>query len=323
MHLDHKIPWKTISSHFTFTQADNAYDVVALNTPTERAEMGHFQRVFAATIREFSSSELPKADLDHAPNPLFSDAVLRFAESHYGLGAHHENSATSNPLAPSHQDLSYWRRRAATDDPSVQSLHSTSNADLGDATKMLVIAAAVNPDEPRRREALGALLYLSSQVPLAGLRSLTWGHGFGLDLVAGTALESYVLLNLVEAMLPKAPAGVSLLQVRTLTRFLQSYALQDYDYPAQNVPHRAFWGGLGYVCSGDTAGAVDPLAAAWDDTHQKAREDLKQYLKDCFSIVYVYNVFLTQAVGAEQAEEFWMSELDGIFGFMGCLRRDE
>ncbi|KAM0550757.1 hypothetical protein ACHAPJ_008822 [Fusarium lateritium] len=330
MHLDHKIPWKTIASHFTFVKSDSndKYDLVALNLPPQSATLGHFSHVVSATMKEFSDTEIAKVETSKASGKLFSDDVLNFPERYFSLGPHEGNSALHNPLTASHQDLKYWQSRAGEENGT---LHSTGNADLAEAAKMLVIIAAVGDDKALRLEALSGLLRLSKHVPISDMRNLHWGHAFGVDLVAGVALEVYVLLNLIEAIQCRQKEQVSLLNVERLMQYLGGTALQNYDYPAQNIPHRAFWDTLGVtdmnsrdllnipdLDTGRERPVIDPLASKDDEIHQKARQDLKKYLKDCFAILYVYDVFLRQAVGADEAEEFWLSELDGIFRMLGC-----
>jgi hypothetical protein len=325
MHLDHKIPWHLIAPHFSLTPADQVanYSLAALGLPEQKAAVGHFNRVFLATIREFSDTEIMKIDSTQISGKLFSDGVLNFAERHFGLGPHEDNSALHNPLNSSHEDLEYWKRRAKDPDSDGDPCYSTADADLADAAKMLVIVAAMADDKPTRREALSALVRLSNEVPLSDLRGLHWGHAFGLDLVASVALQMYIFLNLIEAVKSRGAEQVPLLSVEQLLSFLRNHALENYDFPAQNIPHRAFWHSLGVTESwaagrhkgtleGDRA-VIDPLADGSDEAHQKAREGLKKYLKDCFAILYVYDVFLRNAVGSERADEYWQHELAWVF----------
>ncbi|KAH6994648.1 hypothetical protein EDB82DRAFT_502232 [Fusarium venenatum] len=323
MHLDHKLPWKTIASHFTLARAESSanYNLIALGLPSQDAALGHFSRVLIATIEEFSNTETSKVNTDQVNGKLFSDDVLNFPEHHFGLGPHDTNSALNNPLHAKHQDLDYWKERASTSDYGAS--YCTADGDLADAAKMLVITAAVSDNQAIRREALSALCQLSAHVPMSDLRGLTWGHGFGLSLVASEALKLYVLLNLIEAVQSRGAQQVSLLRVKILLCALGSYSLQNYDYPAQNIPHRAFWHSLGITESWADRQAdgiieseepvVDPLGLGDDEVHQKARIDLKKYLKDCFAILYVYDVFLKQVANEEQRREFWLYEINLCF----------
>ncbi|KAJ4012340.1 hypothetical protein NW752_008014 [Fusarium irregulare] len=325
MHLDHKIPWHLLAPHFSLTAADEGgkYNLAALGLPKQEAVIGHFSRVILATIREFSNTEASKNEPESVDKKLFSDDVLYFAERHFNLDTHEDNSALHNPLNSSHQDLGYWKRRAKNPDSDGEPSYSTADANLADAAKMLVIVAATADDKTTRREAVSALVHLSNEVPISHLRGLHWGHAFGLDLVASVALQMYIFLNLIEVVRSRGGNQVPLLSVEQLLSFLSNHSLENYDFPAQNIPHRAFWHSLGVTESwvagrrhgtleGDMA-ITDPLADGSDEVQQKARESLKKYLKDCFAILYVYDVLLKNAVGTERADEYWLHELVWVF----------
>lgn len=109
-------------------------------------------------------------------------------------------------------------------------------------------------------------------------------------------------------------------------RYFTSNALQDYDYPTQNVPHRDFWNRLGVTDtwayqqkSKDWDGeeqnvhAIDPLAAG----NEEATQDLQQYLKTCFAILYVYDMLLREWHGKEVADTKWGYLIDTFFRFCG------
>ncbi|KAF4453789.1 hypothetical protein F53441_3615 [Fusarium austroafricanum] len=311
MHLDHKLPWHSIAPHFSLTPAgkDGLYSLAALNSPSQTATLGHFKRVFLATIREFSDTEITKIDSTPVIGKLFSDDVLYFAECHFGLGPNQDNSALHNPLNSSHQDMEYWKTRARGETGDMW--YGTSHGDLADAVKMLVVIAAIADDKVMRREALSAIVLLCKEVPISHLQGLNWGHGFGLDLVASVALEMHIFLNLIEAVSSCRTEQVPLLSVDKLLLFLKNHALEDYDFPAQNIPHRAFWNALGVtdswangryggISEGDKP-VIDPLATGSDEVQRKAREDLTKYLKDCFAIL---------------ADEFWQYELSWVFGLL-------
>ncbi|RSL46086.1 hypothetical protein CEP54_013993 [Fusarium duplospermum] len=327
MHLDHKIPWKTAASHFSLvlSNTEGRFDLVALDLPSQASTLGHFSRVFSATIKEFSETELakiPSTSPSASPSAkLFSDDVLVFAERHFDLGPHETNSALHNPLSASYQDVKYWQTRTEG------GTFNSSDGDLADAVKMLVVIAAVAPEKPLRIEALAALLRLASETPLSQLRNVHWGHAFGADLVASVALQAYVFLNLTEAVQCRQKEQTSLLKVDPLMSFLNRDALQDYDYPAQNIPHRTFWSSIGVLNLGTDTGnesaVVDPLAQEDDEIHQEARNGLRQYLKDCFAILYVYDVVLRQVCGSNEAEEFLAEEVAAVFWRLGCKREDD
>ncbi|RSL95821.1 hypothetical protein CEP52_011835 [Fusarium oligoseptatum] len=296
MHLDHKIPWKTAATHFNLvpSNTEGRFDLVALNPPSQASTLGHFSRVFSATIKEFSETELSKVpSVSPSVSPsakLFSDDVLVFAERHFWPWTTRDQLGFAQPV-------------------------------------MLVMIAAVAPEKSLRIEALATLLRLASEIPLSQLRNVHWGHAFGVDLVAGVALQVYVLLNLTEAVQCRQKEQTSLLNVDPLMSFLDGHALRNYDYPAQNIPHRAFWSSIGVsdlgTDTGNESAVVDPLAQDDDEIHREARNGLRQYLKDCFAILYVYDVVLRQACGSDEAEEFWAEKITAVFWMLGCKRGDD
>lgn len=340
MHLDHKIPWNSAASQFEYAQqwdVEHGFsftDLQARNASLDEKVVGHFNRVLLSTIREFSESQLQKLDLIQPTNrdvKLFTDEVLIFPERHFGLGPHSHNSAANNPLSADHQKVEYWQRRAGQSETSTDMRFSSGDGDLADAIKMLVIVSAVAGQRSDTKhiglEALSALLHLASKVPLGQLRHIHWGHGFGVDLVADVALSIYMWVNITEAVQTRScdragtESRVSLLQVNGFLSYLNRDALQDYDYPAQNIPHITFWRSVGITQDwlrdrqndmwkndkngGD--GAVIDIFSPKDLNSPRAREELHQYLKNCFAILYTYDVFLRQACGARDADDFWTS----------------
>lgn len=174
MHLDHKIQWHLIAPHFSLTPVNqgNNYNLATQGSPEEETIISHFKRVFLGTIREFSDTEAMKIESAPVGAKLFSNDVLNYAERHFGLGPHEDNSALHNPLSSSHQDLEYWKTRAKDPDGGGDHSYSTADANLADAAKMLVIVAATADDKPTRREALSALVCLTNEVPIADIRGL-------------------------------------------------------------------------------------------------------------------------------------------------------
>ncbi|OJJ87459.1 uncharacterized protein ASPGLDRAFT_120308 [Aspergillus glaucus CBS 516.65] len=341
MHLDHKIPWNTASTHFNLIRCNRRFtphrtNLFSRNKPSESTDLSHFRRVFIATIREFSHTKpLSPISLDK----LISDSLLSYPERKYGLGPHETNSALHNPLSAKHQNIQYWINRAGTPE---EPAYSSNDGDLSDAVKMLVIIAASangidTEAKERSREAISALLTLSrhSQIPIHTLNNIHWGHGFGVALVADFALEAYLLINLVDGVLSRnrltsgnsMEKEVSLLEMESF-RYLISKALPDYDYPVQNIPHRAFWNELGVTdtwayqqkfrqCVGgeeQDMNAIDPLG----DGNEEVRQGLRQYLKTCFAILYVYDMLLREWYGEDEANSTWKYWIDCYFGSCGC-----
>lgn len=341
MHLDHKIPWNTASAHFSLIKCNRRFtphrtDLFSRNKLSESADLSHFRRVFIATIREFSTTEQTKPLSPISPDNLISDTLISYPERKYGLRTHERNSALQNPLSPEHKNSQCWIHRAGTEEPT----YTSNDGDLSDAVKMLIIiAASAGSKDPgareMSREAVSVLFALSRhpQVPVHTLAGIHWGHAFGVELVADFALEAYLLINLVDGVLSRnrlnpgtsVEKEISLLETERF-RYFTSNALQDYDYPTQNVPHRDFWNRLGVTDtwayqqkSKDWDGeeqnvhAIDPLAAG----NEEATQDLQQYLKTCFAILYVYDMLLREWHGKEVADTKWGYLIDTFFRFCG------
>lgn len=344
MHLDHKIPWNTASTHFNLIRCNRRFtphrtDLFSRNRPSELTDLSHFRRVFIATIREFSTSEQTKPLSSISPDKLISDSLLSYPERQYGLGPHETNSALHNPLSAKHQNVQYWINRAGTQE---EPAYTSNDGDLSDAVKMLIIIAASangidTEAKERSREAISALLTLSRhpQIPIHTLANIHWGHGFGVGLVADFALEAYLLVNLVGGVLSRNRLNsgismekeVSLLEMDSFQYFV-SKSLPDYDYPTQNIPHRAFWNKLGVTdtwayqqksrqCVGSEEqdmNAINPLG----DANEEVRRGLRQYLKTCFAILYIYDMLLREWYGEDEADSTWRYWIDCYFGFCGC-----
>ncbi|OJJ30777.1 hypothetical protein ASPWEDRAFT_54163 [Aspergillus wentii DTO 134E9] len=321
MHLDHKIPWTTASSHFSLIHNNPKFTphrtgLFPRNRPAQSNDLNHFIRVVVATIREFSNTQRSKAtSTTSVSGKLFSDTLLFYPERKYGLGEYETSSALHNPLSEKHQHVEYWIERAGGSERPVEELgYSSGDGDLSDAVKMLVILAANTDKDDESREvaieAFSVLLTLSRhpKVPLHQLKAIHWGHAFGVGLVGDFALDAYLLLNLVDAVLSRSrientlKKEVSILEMDSFRHFANN-ALPDYDYPTQNVPHRAFWNPLG-VTDGwayEQIEAVDPLTCEDPDVLGK----LKEYLKLCFALVYVYDALLVEWHGEEEADAHW------------------
>ncbi|CAG8234007.1 unnamed protein product [Penicillium salamii] len=340
MHLDHKIPWNTASSHFELLRKSPSCFPLRTNLFVRRLraqsnDLNHFTRVLISTIREFSTTERLKypesAEESALSKELFSTELLAYPERRFGLGEHITNSAEHNPLSANYQRLNHWVDRA--EDWEDGGLHySTGHADLADAVKMLIIIASSvsgdSSDEEKNleKQAMTALLRLSghSQVPLSDPDSLTWGHSFGVNHVADFALEIYLLINLVDGVLAREAQGtglenhVSLLEMDSFENFTRK-ALRDYDYPAQNIPRRRFWHAHGvdddwaawsfnpdqqYVAGIERGAVTDPLTRR-GGVAPEVRQKLMEYLKMCFGLMYRYDLLLREWYGEKVAGEYW------------------
>ncbi|PWY81606.1 hypothetical protein BO94DRAFT_536866 [Aspergillus sclerotioniger CBS 115572] len=333
MHLDHKIPWNTAATHVTYIKNNPQFtprrtDLFTRSKPSESTDLNHFRRTLIRTIREFSTTEESKPLKCIPLDNLLSDDLLSYPEQHFNLGSHTTNSALNNPLSSQHRNIQYWIDRAGTPPTS----YVSGDGDLADAVKMLIIIAgsAKKGDEKSKemsREAISVLLTLSRhpQVPLHTLASIHWGHAFGVELVADTALTVYILINLMDRVVSnkRDDNEASVLETRTF-QYWAGNALANYDYPAQNIPHRRFWTGLGvteewvYQQRGreglPTVGGTDPLKGETEDI----RSGLQQYLKTCFAILYVYDMLLREWYGSEAADEKWEYRIGCLFESWGC-----
>ncbi|PLB49811.1 hypothetical protein P170DRAFT_409420 [Aspergillus steynii IBT 23096] len=330
MHLDHKIPWNTTASHFKYIKSNphitpHTTDLFARDLPSQSNDLNHFRRVLIATIREFGLTQERKApDVSGIPDPgpLFSETLLSYPERRYGLGPHTTNSAFDNPFSDRYQNLEYWIHRAASPDDPDYLGYGTGDADLAEAVKMLItIVAEGEPDVSS--EAQGALLRLMRhpRIPLHDLWNLHWGHSFGVDHVAHRALEMYISLNVFGAVFEKKPLSgddSALFASKTFQRYL-NHAVANYDYPAQNIPHRAFWQSLGLPIDGEgenDSTVKDPLDAhSTDDT----RDKLKAYLKLCFTILYVFDTCQRELLKDDPTvDREWSYMITGVLLWWGC-----
>jgi len=297
------------SSHFVFIRENphltpHKTDLFARGRPNQADELNHFTRVLISTISEFSATERAKyPPVDELPKSgkLFSDGLLDELEKMYSLGPHRTNSATHNPLSSNHQEIEYWAKAAqrAGGEPS----YSSGDGDLADAVKMLIIA-----------NEMPALLRLANhpQVPLHKLNYLSWGHSFGFNSVAGNALWAYLFLNIADAVkfnaIPESSsARLSLFEMESF-RYFTCNALADWDFPAQNIPHRAFWLPRG-VEQRQMTGAINPLDARED------REEFMEYLKMCFGILYRYDVLMRECGVEPDWTEMVVMPLAGHLGW--------
>ena len=300
MHLDHKIPWNTVSSHFAFIK-DNRIpknDLIIHDRLADRqsAEFNHFTRTLISTIEEFSTTERAKYPHPTAlptSGPLYDSSILPAIEEKYQLGPHDTNSVVSNPLCKEFQDFDYWINEA---------LYSPSPGYSADAVKMLVISGEML-----------ALLRLANhkKALLEDLIHLGCGHSFGVEHVADVALEIYMLLNIAASVKANAkPGSVNatgyLTETRPFGRFV-GWGLGDFDYPAQNIPHRLFWNAKGIH---DDFSSWDPLSLQSDDE----RREMKEYLKMCFELLYRYDLLMRE-IGRDPE---WNERILGLLRMWGA-----
>ncbi|KAI2910147.1 hypothetical protein CBS63078_4279 [Aspergillus niger] len=343
MHLNHKIPWNTAAAHLNLITCNPRFtprrtDFFARNKPTESSDLNHFRRTFTKTIREFSCTEESK-QLDSVPlNNLLSGNLLYYPEYQFDLGPHRTYSALHSPLSTKHRDIQYWINRASSSDDNYPISYSSADGDLADAVKMLIIIAASgkkhdSTSKQISKEAISVLLTLSRhpQIPLHTLAGIHWGHAFGVELVAETALTVYIMVNLMDVLLTNKRLEknevASLLETQTF-QYWARHALADYDFPIQNVPHRRFWNYFGVtdMCASqqqceevvgvsvEDGDVTDPLKGEGEDV----RLGLQEYLKACFAILYIYDMLLREWYGEEEADEKWGYWIGCLFESWGC-----
>ncbi|KAB8230015.1 uncharacterized protein BDW43DRAFT_321716 [Aspergillus alliaceus] len=303
MHLNHKLPWNTVSSHFTFIKENpcknRETDFIIHDRFIDRqsAELNYFTRTLISTIEEFATTErtkYPPATELPTSGPLFDTSLLTAVEQKYHLEPHRTNSAVSNPLCEKFQSVDYWSSEAP---------YNTSDGELADAVKMLLIS-----------NQMLALLRLANhdKIPLETLDHLTWGHSFGFNHVADVALQAYLLLNIAAAVKANAKPGSANDTVRlTDTQWFRSFtnwALGDFDYSAQNIPHRFFW---------NTREITAAQCSSWDPLSlgtREEREEMKVYLKVCFELLYRYDLLMREL----KRDPGWTGRILGILRLWGA-----
>ena len=332
MHLDHQLPWSVLADHIVLSQSTTESDF-PLNlrvqpSPIQTKAYEHFVKAMASTIADFARTLGTQTDGGQAT--LLSDELIAYPEKRFGLGPHDTNSLSANPLSHEYGHIEHWVGRASDYDGTPT--YTTAEADLADAIKILMtIAARAGGTEDRLSEemadrALTALLVLASHpdVPLMSLAGLHWGHGFGFDLVALTALEIYLLVNIVERIVVegkrvtgRSASGEKRInpkptdELLTRTQLFQTFlgkATADYDYPAQNIMHQHFWRGLGWT--GTTERGSDPLSHPSDA--------LQPYLRACFRILCVYHRVRTTAEPQVDMGNVWKDMMEGILVWWGA-----
>ncbi|KAE8341113.1 hypothetical protein BDV24DRAFT_174966 [Aspergillus arachidicola] len=112
MHLDHKIPWNTISSHFGFIK-----EIQYKNCKDD---------FFATTER----TKYPPSTALPTSGPLFDTSILPAIKQKYHLEPHRTNSAVSNPLCGEFQNVNHWISQAP---------YSTADGNLADAIPLATL----------------------------------------------------------------------------------------------------------------------------------------------------------------------------------------
>jgi hypothetical protein len=344
MHLDHQLPWNALAQHITLSRSkrDSPFylDLRIQRSPAQVKAYTHFVQVLSRTIADFARTFEDKGE-DHVQvdrsESLLSSELVAYPEKRLGLGPYMTNSLHSNPLSEEYGEIEYWIQRAREEEGE-PSTYTTADADLADAVKMLLTIAAragvdENAEDERESETMAkqatrALLLLARHpdVSLMSLAGLHWGHEFGFDLAPSTALEIYLLINTIErtiiegkrpairtsngekVVLPKIGEEI-LTRTQVFERFIGN-AMSDYDHPAQNVMHKAFWRGeLGWDRDFNEASRTDPLVQVPDS--------LPPYLRACFRLLCVYHLIRTDAEPGVDMDVVWKEMVEGVFVWWG------
>ncbi|KAK7195879.1 hypothetical protein NESM_000520500 [Novymonas esmeraldas] len=293
MHLSHQIPWNGASRHFQFVPSHKALyghpsGLFPRNEERQESDLWHFIRVVADTVVEFATTERRKYPGDMTTSaPLFSDELLDAAK--YELDPHQENCNRCIPIHAEMQSVSYWQHCAGDDNTS-------SLAVLGDAVKFLI-----QQDQSR------ALLSLSQAIPMSSLFHLSWGHSFGVSLVAVTSMRLYILLNLAYAVQQQQRLSAKKLFCIFDVDELRCEVLEcfsDHDFSAQMIMHRQFW--QRYV--DNIYGPGEPV---FRDPAEVDMDGLRAYLSHCFRVVYLYDMIARESGDADTVA-FWREEVRAI-----------
>lgn len=174
-------------------------------------------------------------------------------------------------LNKENQKIENWIGLAIRDDQSIPpTLHyNTRHANLAEAVKILISDNHLAP-----------LLMLAQHplIPLHSLRCLSWGHHFGFSRVMEAALRAYLFLN-VHAAVGSLNNG-NYMHSQEYPSMLYELT-RDFDYPAQQLPHRQFFG------QGGEVGVHLPLV-------HEDHAALRGYIKMLFEILYRYDVVVRE-----------------------------
>ncbi|KAF9918810.1 hypothetical protein FBU30_011269 [Linnemannia zychae] len=303
MHLDHAIPWNTISKLFFVRQNDKpsysydgkflafTIDLYPRMKPNQDKELLYFSNAIAMAIKEFSATERLKYPIRFpAENSgqLFSHETLRksltWDRGYAMIGGTY--------LTEQNQRLEYWINRAfeaynSHPDPGTWSNiskmgFSTRDMDLADVVKILIIENDISP-----------VLRLAQHplVPLNQIDSLSWGHSFGINRLVDYCLLPYIYLNI----LAEFPEWCQNEKYRNLDAFqrLERGLTSTCDGDGQMHMHRSFFCDLneeGQFVSRDIFADM---------------KRMKEYLKQCFAVLYRYDV-VAKEYGTETN---WLKEI--------------
>ena len=268
MHQEHNLPWNTVASHLEFVY-DNPHrtprktGLFAKRVPsaTQENDMNYFSRNLISTISRFSHTERGKYPTQtYTTLPMSGDLFPDEMCEKY-----------PDYLNKDNQKIENWIGRVSRDDQSVppRLYYDTRHANLAEAVKILISDNHLAP-----------LLMLAQHplIPLHSLRYLSWGHHFGFSRVMEAALRAYLFFN-VHAAVGSLNNG-DYMHSQEYPSMLYELT-RDFDYPAQQLPHRKFFG---------QGGAVEVHLPPVHGDHAALRE----YIKILFELLYRYDVVVRE-----------------------------
>jgi hypothetical protein len=292
MHQDHNLHWDIVAANLVHIHENprltpRRSDLFPRKLPSQTRSLHHFVRALVSAIQSFSSTERAKYPARFGKpdsGEVFADEFLSGKPSPIpGQGLSYLPTA----LNSQNQRIEYWIKSAG----SGKHGYTTSNGDLADAVKELLAA-----------NQMSSLLMLAQhpRIPIGELRYLSWGHSFGFDYAASTALTAYIFFNVLEA----TPAASKCLELHSYKHVLHSLTCSG-DYDAHTLPHRMFFR------TGDQARRGE----ARDFDPRADFSALKDYLKWCFAILYKYDMLLKECGLDPNWEREIVYTLNSIWNF--------
>jgi hypothetical protein len=267
MHQEHNLPWNTVASHLEFVYDNPHYTprktglfANRVTSATQDKDTIFFLRNLTSTISRFSHTERGKYPTQAYTLPmsgdLFPDEMCEKYPDYLNKG---------------NQKIESWIGLARRDDQSIPPTlyYDTSHANLAEAVKILI-----------SENHIATLLMLAQHplIPLHSLRNLSWGHHFGFSRVMEAALRTYLFFN-VHAAVGSLNNG-NYMHSQEYSSMLYELT-RDFDYPAQQLPHREFFG------QGGEVGAHLP------PVHEDLAA-LREYIKMLFELLYRYDVVVRE-----------------------------
>ncbi|EAU87853.1 hypothetical protein CC1G_01500 [Coprinopsis cinerea okayama7 len=317
MHQEHNIPWNLLAQNVKFVHEHPGYTprttgfFAVTDRPKQANELNHFVRVFVATIRTFSETErrkYPSSDEFQGEGTgqgagtggklLYSDEL----KARYPEFLNEKNQRVEYWIERRHEwevEVDVGEGKKKVKKKEIRREYATSHGDLADAVKVLII-----------ENQMEALLMLANHpdVPLHQLYWLSWGHHFGWSRVMESALEGYLFFNLVAAkgllvIGGEGGRGAGAIGIGIGTgiggtkekarakytemdayRHLVVNSTASMDFPAQQIPHRLFFGkSYSYCVKNEDLPEV----------HEEY-ERLKGYLKKNFELMYKCDMLMKE-----------------------------